>query len=51
MADKTEDIEFRLLLEAVFQKYHYDFRGYSTASLKRRLAQAKEHFQCATFSM
>jgi hypothetical protein len=23
MSDKTEDIEMRLLLEALFQKYHY----------------------------
>ena len=27
--DKTEDIEIRLLLEALFQKYHYDFRDYA----------------------
>ncbi|MDI7775543.1 CheR family methyltransferase [Asticcacaulis sp. EMRT-3] len=47
---KTEDIELRLLLEAVFQKYHYDFRGYAMASVKRRLSQAREHFACATFS-
>ena len=37
MADKTEEIEIRLLLEALFQKYHFDFRGYAMASLKRRL--------------
>ena len=29
MVDKTEDIEIRLLLEALFQKYHFDFRGYA----------------------
>ena len=50
VSDKTEDIELRLLLEAIFRKYHYDFRGYSMASLKRRLTQAKEHFGCRTFS-
>ena len=50
MADKTDDIELRLLLEAIFRKYHYDFRGYSMASVKRRLNQAKEHFGCASFS-
>lgn len=50
MPDKVEDIEFRLLLEAIFQKYHYDFRGYSAASLKRRLSQAKERFSVRTFS-
>jgi chemotaxis protein methyltransferase CheR len=49
-AVKTEDIEIRLLLEAVFRKYHYDFRGYAMASVKRRLIQARDHFKCATFS-
>ena len=33
------DIELELLLEAIFLKYHYDFRGYAPASLKRRLAR------------
>ena len=43
---KTEDIELELLLEAIYRKYHYDFRGYSKASLKRRLSQARDRFQC-----
>lgn len=47
---KTDDIELRLLLEGIFLRYGYDFREYSPASLKRRLAQAREHFGCATFS-
>jgi chemotaxis protein methyltransferase CheR len=51
MMDVTEDIEFRLLLEAIFRKYHYDFRGYSLASIKRRLTQARVHFGCSTFSV
>lgn len=50
MSDKTEEIELRLLLEAVYRKYHYDFRGYAMASLKRRLTQAKIHFGCDSFS-
>lgn len=50
MPSKTEDIELKLLLEAIFRKYHYDFRGYSMASIKRRLTQAKEQFGCRTFS-
>lgn len=50
MPHRTEDIEIRLLLEAIFQKYHYDFRGYAMASIKRRLRQAKEKFNCETFS-
>lgn len=46
----TEGIELDLLVEAIFRKYHYDFRDYSAASLKRRLLQAREHFGCQTFS-
>jgi chemotaxis protein methyltransferase CheR len=50
MPAKTEDIEIRLLLEAIFRKYHYDFRGYAMASIKRRLLQARDHFDCHTIS-
>ncbi len=48
--DKVEDIEIRLLLEALFLKYHYDFRNYAMASIKRRLRQAKQQLGIATFS-
>lgn len=51
MSSPSEDIEIRLLLEAIFLKYHYDFRGYSGASLKRRLMQAKDRFGCNSISM
>ena len=47
---KVEDIEIRLLLEALFLKYHYDFRNYAMASIKRRLKQAREQLGFATFS-
>lgn len=50
MQDKSGDIEFKLLLDALHSQYHYDFRGYSPASLKRRLMQAKEHFACRSLS-
>ncbi|RKH15570.1 protein-glutamate O-methyltransferase CheR [Corallococcus praedator] len=50
VASKDFDIELRLLLDAVYLKYHYDFRSYAVSSLKRRLAQAAEHFDCATLS-
>ncbi|WP_165932638.1 CheR family methyltransferase [Flavobacterium cellulosilyticum] len=33
----TSDIEISLLLEAIFQKYGYDFRQYSQAHIRRRL--------------
>jgi len=44
------DIETQLLLDAVYLKYHYDFRGYAMASLKRRLQRAMEHFGCRSIS-
>jgi chemotaxis protein methyltransferase CheR len=47
---KVEDIEIRLLLEALYSKYHYDFRNYAMASVKRRLRQAREQLGFATFS-
>lgn len=37
-----EEIELPLLLEAVWRRYGYDFRGYSPASLKRRIRRAME---------
>ncbi|EMF83259.1 protein-glutamate O-methyltransferase CheR [Leptospira weilii serovar Topaz str. LT2116] len=33
----TQDIEIHLLLEAIFQRYGYDFRQYSEAHIRRRL--------------
>jgi chemotaxis protein methyltransferase CheR len=44
------DLEVRLLLEAIFDRYHYDFRSYAMASLKRRLAQACDMLRVATLS-
>ena len=38
------DIELTLLLEAIFQRYHCDFRGYAKSSLRRRLRQAMDRF-------
>ena len=34
---RLEDLELRLLLEAVFHHYGYDFREYARSSLKRRI--------------
>jgi chemotaxis protein methyltransferase CheR len=48
--ERTEDIEIRLLLDALHLKYHYDFRNYAAASLKRRLSQAREQLGFPTFS-
>lgn len=47
---KTADIEQRLLIDAIYHRYHYDFRGYAPASLKRRLHTALVHFECKTLS-
>ena len=44
------DIELRLLIDAIYLKYHYDFRGYAAASLKRRLMHAPSRFGCETLS-
>ena len=48
--DGTEDLEIGLLLEALFQRYHYDFRSYARASIKRRLVQARDQLAFASFS-
>ncbi len=50
MPNTTESIEIDLLLEAIYRKYHYDFRGYSQASIKRRLSQARDRFGCRNFT-
>lgn len=34
---ENEKIEFDLLLQAIYQKYGYDFRNYSKASIRRRI--------------
>jgi chemotaxis protein methyltransferase CheR len=47
---KLEDIEIRLLLEALYLTYHYDFRNYAMASIKRRLRQAREQLGFPSFS-
>lgn len=49
-AAELEAVELRLLLTAIHEKSQYDFRDYSPASLKRRLLQAKDHFQCQSLS-
>ena len=48
--NSTLDIEQRLLIDAIYYKYHFDFRGYAQASLKRRLQAALIHFGCKTVS-
>jgi chemotaxis protein methyltransferase CheR len=45
-----EAIELELLLEAIWHRYQYDFRGYSRTSLQRRLVRAQARFDCASLS-
>jgi chemotaxis protein methyltransferase CheR len=49
-AERDMEIEMVLLVDAIYLKYHYDFRGYAAASLKRRLRSAMTHFGCVTLS-
>ncbi|WP_246797447.1 CheR family methyltransferase [Burkholderia perseverans] len=44
------DIELKLLLEAIYQKYQHDFRHYAPSSLRRRLSQALAEFGLPTLS-
>ena len=50
MSEKMEDLEIRLLLEALYHRYHYDFRNYAFASVKRRLRTAREQLGFENFS-
>ncbi|MET0280354.1 MAG: protein-glutamate O-methyltransferase CheR [Steroidobacteraceae bacterium] len=50
MTERVSEIELRLLLEALYQRYHYDFRGYARTSLRRRLAVAMDKFGCRSLS-
>jgi chemotaxis protein methyltransferase CheR len=49
-ANRKFDIEFQLLVDAIYHRYHYDFRGYAAASLRRRLRTALSRFQCESVS-
>ena len=44
------DLELDLLLEAIYRKFHHDFRRYSRTSMRRRLENARIRFGCATLS-
>jgi chemotaxis protein methyltransferase CheR len=50
MNDDVEDLEIRLLLEALYERYHYDFRSYAQASIKRRLRQVREKLGFSSIS-
>jgi chemotaxis protein methyltransferase CheR len=44
------DIELRLLMEAIYLKYSYDFRDYALTSQKRRVLHALRQLNCSTIS-
>ncbi len=48
LAPSRADSEFEHLFEAIYERYHYDFRRYAEASLRRRVAAALVHFGCDT---
>ena len=45
------DIELTMLMEAIYQKYSYDFRDYTGASQKRRVLHAMGEMHCDTISV
>ena len=47
---EAEAIEINLLLEAIYQRYGYDFRSYARASIERRVRQFLSHSGCASIS-
>lgn len=49
-ANLSIDIELRMLVEAVYLKYNYDFRDYTGASQKRRVLAAMRAMECDTVS-
>lgn len=50
VASDLVDLEIRLLLDAIYHRFQYDFRDYAMASLKRRVAQAAERLGCQSIS-
>jgi chemotaxis protein methyltransferase CheR len=50
VVDETESIEVDLVLEAVWRRYGYDFRGYSPTHVRRRLRHLMREERAATLS-
>jgi chemotaxis protein methyltransferase CheR len=46
----ASDLELSSLLEAIYQVYHHDFRGYAEASVRRRLQSALVFFKCESIA-
>ena len=50
MPERSTDIELKLLIEAIYLRYSYDFRDNSGASLKRRVTLALKQLDCENIS-
>jgi chemotaxis protein methyltransferase CheR len=50
MVSEEDDPALVELVSAVFERYHYDFRLYAGASLKRRVQAALAHFGCGSIA-
>jgi chemotaxis protein methyltransferase CheR len=50
VSEDPQDLELRLLVEAIYARYHYDFRRYAFVSLKRRIAGAMARLRVDTVS-
>ena len=51
MAQGVTEIELRLLMDALYSRYGYDFRNYAGASQRRRVLHAMQQLGCPTISM
>lgn len=49
-AEALFDHELKLLLDAIYHRYQHDFRRYAVASLRRRVRQAMQRFDCRSVS-
>jgi chemotaxis protein methyltransferase CheR len=49
-ASETEALELHQVLDAIHQKFGYDFRAYAMASIKRRMVQARDDLGCGSFA-
>lgn len=48
--EEIVELELRLLLEAIYQRYHYDFRDYALSFLRRRVGRAAGDLGCPDVS-
>jgi chemotaxis protein methyltransferase CheR len=46
-----DDRELQRLLDSIYRVYHYDFRAYAEASMRRRVRSAMTRFRCDSVDM